>query len=107
MKAWSAGLAAELTSWPQVRPRVFFGFTAFYRDEKIFALLPRTRVLEPPNAIAFKLVGGPRKLGVAGRDPRIGFTELQKARWFTFALNTEADIRDTLAWLIRAHEAAA
>ena len=107
MKAWSAGLAAELTTWPEVRSRVFFGFTAFHRNEKIFALLPRTRVLEPANALAFKLErAGPRVLAEATRDSRIGFTEMQKARWFTFSLNRESDVRDALTWLIRAHQAA-
>jgi hypothetical protein len=106
MKAWAAALSSEIATWPQVDPRVFFGFTALYRKDNIFALLPRTRVLEPPNAIAFKLrSAGPRVLVGARRDVRIGFTEMQKARWFTFALSAEADLHDVLDWLQRAYEA--
>lgn len=107
MKAWAAALAAELATWPHIRSRVFFGFTAIYRDDKIFVLLPRTRALEHPNSVAFKLESaGPRIVARARRDSRIGYTERQKARWFTFALSAEADLRDALEWLLRAYEAA-
>jgi hypothetical protein len=107
MKAWAAALAVETATWPQVESRVFFGFTALYREDKIFALLPRTRALEPPNSIAFKLdSAGPRMVARVRRDSRIGHTEMQKARWFTFALNAEADLRDVLEWLLRAYEEA-
>jgi hypothetical protein len=107
MKAWVAALVVETATWPQVEPRVFFGFTALYREDKIFALLPRSRALEPPNSIAFKLESaGPRIVARARRDSRIGHTEMQKTRWFTFALSAEGDLRDVLEWLLRAYEAA-
>jgi hypothetical protein len=106
MKAWAAALAGELVTWPQVQSRVFFGFTALHRKDKIFALLPRTRALEPPNSMAFKLESaGPRILARARRDSRIGYTEMQKTRWFTFEVSAEADLRDALEWLLRAYEA--
>lgn len=106
MKAWASALAGELATWPKVQSRVFFGFTALYRKDKIFALLPRTRALEPPNSIAFKLESaGPRILARARRDSRIGYTEMQKTRWFTFEVSAEADLRDALEWLLRAYEA--
>jgi len=44
-------------------------------------------------------------LARARRDSRIGFTEMQKARWFTFVLSTQADLRDVLDWLQRAYDA--
>jgi hypothetical protein len=107
MKAWAAALAGELITWPQVRSRVFFGFTALYRKDKIFALLPRTRALDPLNSVAFKLESaGPRIVARVRRDSRIGYTEMQKSRWFTFAMSAEADLRDALEWLLRAHDAA-
>lgn len=91
----------------QVQSRVFFGFTALYREDNIFVLLPRTRALEPSNSIAFKLESaGPRIVARARRDSRIGYTEMQKSRWLTFALSAEADLRDVLEWLLRAYEAA-
>jgi hypothetical protein len=107
MKAWAAALAGELATWPQVHSRVFFGFTAIYREDKIFAVLPRTRALEPPNSVAFKLESaGPRTLAQARSDSRIGRAEMRKVRWFTFAVSTKADLRDALGWLLKAHKAA-
>ena len=103
----AAALVVETATWPQVQSRVFFGFTALYRGDKIFALLPRSRALEPPNSIAFKLESaGPRIVARARRDSRIGHTEMQKTRWFTFALSAEGDLRDVLEGLLRAYEAA-
>src|SRR2546425_4836315 len=105
MKAWAAALVAELATWPQVHSRVFFGFTAIYRQKRVFALVPRTRPLEPPNSVALKFESR-HIMARARRDSRIGFAEMQKARWFTFAMNTDTDLRDALAWLLRAYEAA-
>jgi hypothetical protein len=107
MKAWSAALGAELATWPQSRSRVFFGFTAFYHGKNIFAPLPRSRALDPVHAIAFKLESArPHLVNRAKRDPRVSFTEMQKKRWFTFAVASDADVRDALGWLSRAYEAA-
>jgi len=107
MKAWSAALAAEVADWPQVTTRAFFGLTALYRRDRIFALLPRTRAMETPNSLAFKLdPAGSRILTRLQRDSRVGATEMQKARWFTFALITAADLRDALEWISRAYQAA-
>jgi hypothetical protein len=107
MKAWSAALAVEVGSWPEVATRSFFGFTALYRKEKIFALAPRTRGMETANSLAFKFEAP----SAAARarleaDPRIGSMQIQKARWFTFELSSDADLHDALDWLGRAYEAA-
>jgi hypothetical protein len=107
MKAWSAALAVEAGSWPQVATRSFFGFTAFYRKDKIFALVPRTRGMETANSLAFKLEAP--SAAVRARletDPRIGSMQMQKARWFTFELSSDSDLHDALDWLGRAYEAA-
>jgi hypothetical protein len=106
MKAWAAALAGELATWPKVRSRAFFGFTAVYREDRIFALFPRTRALEPANSLAFKLKPTARMAALARGDSRMGFTQMQKASWFTFAVSAEADLRDALEWLLRAYEAA-
>lgn len=107
MKAWSAALAAEVAGWPQVTARAFFGFTAFYRRERIFVLLPRTRAMQTPNSLAFKLEPpNSRSLSRLQQDPRVGATEMQKARWFTFELSASADLRDALHWLEHAYDAA-
>jgi hypothetical protein len=105
MKAWAAALAGEMTTWPGVQSRVFFGFTALYRKNKIFALLPRTRALEPSNSVGFKLKSTRQIVAQARTDSRVGYTQMQKARWFTFAVSAEADLRDALKWLQRAYEA--
>ena len=49
MKAWSSALGGEIGGWPQVSTRPFFGLTALYRKDRIFALLPRTRAIRTAN----------------------------------------------------------
>jgi hypothetical protein len=67
MKAWSAALETEIGGWPRVQSHSFFGFTALYRGDRIFALLPRTRGMETANALAFKLESpGPQTLARLG-----------------------------------------
>jgi hypothetical protein len=107
MKAWTAALAADLESWPLVKTRPMFGLIAWYRRDKIFAVLPKTRGMDSPNALAFKLPSASARLLVRIRkDSRIAFTEMQKARWFTFELSCDADLHDALDWLAQAYEAA-
>jgi len=108
MKAWAAGLKSDVETWPQVTTRAMFGFTACYRRDTIFALLPKSRAVEVSNALAFKLLSTSQQLRHRiERDSRIGFAELQKARWFTFVLSCDGDVHDALEWLSRAHRQAA
>jgi hypothetical protein len=107
MKAWSAALMVESAGWPEVASRGFFGFTALYRQENIFALLPRTRAMQTPNALAFKLESPSVRIRALLRhDPRIGSTQMQKARWFTFEMSCDTDVRAAIEWLDRAYEEA-
>jgi len=107
MKAWSAALAGEAGGWPQIKTRVFFGFNALYRKDKMFALLPRTRGMETANSFAFKLEFPAASLRRRPeKDARIGSTQMQKARWFTFELSSDGDLHDALGWLSMAYEAA-
>jgi len=107
IKAWSAALAAELSDWPQVTQKSFFGFTALYRGKKMFALLPRTRSVFQGNAIAFRLeqAGHSTRSGIE-RDRRISAFDKDKTRWFTFELSTNSDLRDALEYLAMAFEGA-
>ena len=74
----------------------------------MFALLPRTRTLEAPHSVAFKLESpSSRVLSQFHRDRRMSFTQMQKARWFTFELNSGTDLREALEWMGRAYDAAA
>lgn len=107
MKAWSGALVGEIDGWLQVTSKAFFGLTALYRKDKIFAVLPRTRGMETPNSFGFKFETVPSILrDRLGKDSRIGSTRIQKARWFTFELSSDADLQEGLEWLARAYEAA-
>ena len=55
IKRFASLLENEIVAWPDVTSRPMFGFTGLYHDKKIFAALPRTRTLETPNSIAFRL----------------------------------------------------
>jgi len=107
MKAWSSALKAEMAEWPQVTARSSFGLTALYRNEQIFALLPRTRGMETPNSLAFRLDSPSPAMRVRlAKDRRIGSAHMQKARWFTFEMSSDADLHNALGWLGRAYEVA-
>ncbi len=43
MKAWPAALANEISGWPQVASRAFFGLTALYRKHKLRRVAPHSR----------------------------------------------------------------
>jgi hypothetical protein len=90
-----------------VSTRAFFGFTALYRKERIFALLPRTRAMETANSLAFKLeTKTAAVLARLKKDPRLASTQPQKARWFTFEVSSSGDLHDAVHWLGQAYEAA-
>ncbi len=107
MKAWSAALEGEIGDWPQVTARSFFGFTALYRRDNMFAALPRTRAMGTPNSLVFKLVDAStaHRVRLEG-DSRVGAMQMQKARWFTFELSSNNDLHDAIDWLGRAYDAA-
>jgi hypothetical protein len=107
MKAWSEALAGEITGWPQVSTRSFFGFTALFRKDRIFALLPRTRGMESANSLAFRLESpSSATLIRVGKDSRVASTRMQKARWFTFEISSDSDLHDALDWLAWAYDEA-
>jgi hypothetical protein len=107
MKAWSTALSAELSEWPQVAQKSFFGFTALYREKTMFGLLPRTRSIFKSNAVAFRINSANRSLqSLMEKDPRIAAFDKDKARWFTFELSSDGDLHDALEYLGRAFEAA-
>lgn len=110
MKAWSAALADEVAGWPKVSTRPFFGFTALYRGDKMFAALPRTRGWESATSLAFKLEAPSSVVSARlQKDPRIRVwsANVERARWFSFELASDADLHGALDWLGRAYDAAA
>lgn len=107
MKAWSAALCSELSQWPQVAQKSFFGFTALYRGKTMFGLLPRARSIFKSNAVAFRINSAKRSLqSRMENDPRIAAFDKDKARWFTFELSSNRDLHEALEYLGRAFEAA-
>ena len=107
MKAWSTALAAELSQWPQVTLKSFFGFTALYRGKTMFGLLPRTRSIFKGNAVAFRINFESGNLqSLIEKDPRIAAFDKEGARWFTFELSCDTDLHDALDYLGRAFELA-
>ncbi|HEY6372868.1 MAG TPA: hypothetical protein VIX37_19985 [Candidatus Sulfotelmatobacter sp.] len=106
MKAWSAAIGSEIAGWPRVNTRSFFGFTALYRRDRIFALLPCTRGMESATSLAFKLESPtPALLLRLAGDPHIKPTQVVKTGWFTFELSSDADLHSALDWLGTAYEA--
>ena len=72
--------------------RLMFGLRAFYRGDRIFAMLPHRRSLERPNAFGYK----PR--GAEGTEGR---------KWRLFDVDGPADIGTALERLATAFEGGA
>ncbi len=107
MKAWSSALAGEIGDWPGVSVRSFFGFSALYRGECIFSVLPRTRGWGTGNCLAFKIERPSAILRARlEKTPKIGSMDMQKARWFTFEISSDGDLHEALDWLGHAYDAA-
>jgi hypothetical protein len=100
-------IGREVAGWPVVSRRSFFGFTAFYRRDNIFALLPGTRGMDTANSMVFKGESPTRALrGRLDQAPRITSTHVGRARWFTFELSSDADLHSALEWLGIGYEVA-
>lgn len=107
MKGWSAALETEVADWPRVTLKPMFGLMALYRGNHIFAILPRTRALGSASSLAFKLEEGrSRTLAAIEREPRIQTTIMKARKWYVFEMSADSDLREALAWLRRAYEAA-
>ena len=108
MRQWAAMLEQELKGWRQISSKPMFGMMGIYRRKKIFAALPVSRGLTSSNSIIFRFVPFPQELlERAKKEPRIGTGRtLQTAKWISFELNVEADLRDALWWLNQAYERA-
>ena len=56
MRQWSDLLLREILGWPDVSSRPMFGMTAVYRCNAIFGVLPRTRAMDTPYSVNFKIL---------------------------------------------------
>jgi hypothetical protein len=108
MKQWSAMLGEEIAGWPDVSTRPMFGLLGYYRKKTIFAALPVTRTIGTPNAIIFKIKAStPELLRCAGADARIDPERAGPgAKWTSFEVRSETDVRDAIWWLSQAYERA-
>lgn len=83
-----------------------FGLNGLYHGDKIFAALPRTRTMDAPNSIAFRLPK--RSADIVKRmkkDERI-ITPTPTAKWISFIMESDSDIHDALQWLALAYREA-
>jgi TfoX/Sxy family transcriptional regulator of competence genes len=94
MRRLSVLLEEELLRWPDVAVRSMFGMRAFYRKETIFALLPATKMIDRPNAIAYKF---------AEKAP----TKREGHKWQLFDVENEASLAEALQTLQTAYRKAA
>ncbi|MGH9779201.1 MAG: luciferase family protein, partial [Candidatus Acidiferrales bacterium] len=95
LKEWAGMLAAELATWPRVRSKPMFGLVGFYRGQKIFAALPRTRALTSPHSIIFKF----HAENAATRRARKRLHAYPAAKWVSFELRSPEDLSPALQWL--------
>ena len=102
MKQWAAMLAGDLATWPGVRSKPMFGLVGFYRDDKIFAALPRTRALTAPHSIIFKF----HAENAATRKARRQLQAYPATGWLSFELRSPAGLRAALGWLDLAYRMA-
>jgi hypothetical protein len=108
MRQWSALLEAELLSWPGVTAKPMFGFRALYKGKTIFAALPHSRGFGSTPSLILKFDPmPPALLKHAETDPRLETsTRVPGKGWFSFALDSEADLRDAVWWLNHSYESA-
>lgn len=84
-----------------------FGFTGLYHSKKIFAVLPRTRTIDTPNSIAFRLARRSRDITEKMKKDERVIIPTGEAKWISFVVESEKDIHDALQWLAHAYAEAA
>jgi len=103
MRQWSDLLLREILGWQNVRSRPMFGMTAVYRGNSIFGVLPRTRAMDTPYSVSFKILSrnpSPQKRLEA--DLRI-LPSTRDAKWISFELQSGEDLPDAIRWFARAY----
>jgi hypothetical protein len=104
VQRWSALLAEEMVSWPNVRSKPMFGFYAYYRGDALFTILPRTRGFDSGRVLILKFNPMPEELLQRARgDAQLDTsTRVPGQGWFTFELASEDHLRDALWWIQQA-----
>ena len=108
MRRWSALLETALMTWPDVNRKAMFGFLSFYRAGKIFAALLWRRGFNSSSSLILRFTRMPAALLAKARaDARMDTnTRVPGKGWFSFEVASECDLRDALAWLDHAYQAA-
>lgn len=106
IKRFAGLLENEIVAWPGVRSRPMFGLTGLYRGRKIFAALPRTRTMDAPNSIAFRLPKRSRHITEKMKNDERVIVPTPEAKWISFIIESETDIHDALQWLAHAYDEA-
>ncbi len=107
MKRLAGLLEAEMLAWPNVTSRAMFGLNGIYRGPNIFAVLPRTRAMDVPDSIAFRLLKRPRHIMAKLRTDKRIVASTPEAKWISFLMESDAEIHAALNWLALAYRQAA
>ena len=103
MRQWSDLLLREILGWPNVSSRPMFGMTAVYRGKAIFGVLPRTRAMDTPYSVSFKiLLRNPSLQKRLEADLRI-LPSTRDAKWISFELQSGEDLPDAIRWFAQAY----
>jgi len=106
MQQWSQLLLHEILGWPDVSSRPMFGMTAVYRGNAIFGVLPRTRAMDTPCSVSFKILRrNPRLKKRLETDPHI-LPSTRDAKWVSFELQSGDDLPDAIRWFAQAYRLA-
>ena len=105
-KRLAALLEAEMLAWPNVTSRPMFGLNGLYRGANIFAVLPRTRAMDVPDAIGFRLLKRPQHIMDELRNDKRIVASASDAKWISFVMNSDAEIPAALKWLSLAYRQA-
>lgn len=107
IKRLAALLEAEVLDWSSVKSRPMFGLNGLYRGRKIFAVLPRTRAMDAPDSISFRLPKRSHRITAQLRKDERIVAPTPDAKWISFVIHSDADIHDALNWLALAYREAA
>jgi len=106
MKRLAKLLEAEILGWPNVTSRPMFGLNGIYRGSKIFAVLPRTRAMDVPDSIAFRLLKRPPHIMDELRKDKRIVASTPDAKWISFVMQSDSEIHAALNWLALAYRQA-
>lgn len=106
MKRIAALLETEVLAWQGVKARPMFGMAGLYRDQSIFAVLPRTRAMDVPDSISFRFPKRSERLISQFREDKRIVASMPDSKWISFLIHSEEDIQGALKWLSLAYREA-